>query len=336
MTKMTLDEARAVIWPFKELKGKSIGSLVDSKVIDLRDLGYAVEHAYNRRVAEAARVVLLDALQAQAIVPTPGSLNVVISERRSFSERQQALYFLLQGTVVGIVLGVGLALFFVRFIFVFNRQQVSSPEIHSNALIVLLALGIFLLLNLAFFGLFYYSLNWIISQLDRQIKLHRKGQRGEERIMSMLYQHLDSNWWVFRNLEFPGRRSGDIDFVLVSPQGMWIIEAKTLDGEYRNIGEHWERRLGSRWMPALTNPSRQAKRGAATLAQFLQSHDVKQWVQPVVIWANPDSVLTVEKPSVYVWNILQVADELQKLDSARALPSEQIARIVEILRALVI
>ncbi len=91
LPKMSLDEARSVIWPFNEVKGQPIGSLLDKGVLSLRDMGFAVQRAYDKRVREAARTILLNALSEAQVAPenAPGPLNVVSTERRSYAERRQ-------------------------------------------------------------------------------------------------------------------------------------------------------------------------------------------------------------------------------------------------------
>lgn len=334
VTPLSVEQARTVCWPFKEHKGYQIGRLLDDKVIGLRDLGFAAERAYDWRVREAARTLMMHTL-AQAQDTTAGQLNVFTPDRRSFSERRQIQYAMLEGAVMGAALGASAMLVLQTL---FTRSQSGTPSQGSlaainNPLIVITAV-IMVLAMLGLMALFLKLLDKAINRIEYQIQLHRKGQRAEERVLNIMYHVLDRRWWLFRNLELPGQRSGDVDFVLVGPSGIWALEVKAFAGEYRNVGDQWQRRLGGRWLSALKNPSRQAKRSAASLSHILRTHDVRQWIQPVVIWSNPESVLQVENPAVFVWQLDQVAHELAGLQSSRPLAEQQVAEIVEILKEL--
>ena len=76
---ISLDQARATLWPFGQLKGQAMGDLVDTNRIGLRDLAYAVENAWDRRVRDAALVLLSIRLNQVASEPEaqPGHLKVV-------------------------------------------------------------------------------------------------------------------------------------------------------------------------------------------------------------------------------------------------------------------
>ena len=159
-------------------------------------------------------------------------------------------------------------------------------------------------------------------EFNKRLKNYRQGQEGEERVVEVIRQSLDGNWQLFRNVVLPSYKS-DIDAVLVGTSGVWILEVKAYSGEYRNIGEQWECKKGNHWKSADMNPSQQAKRNATQLAAFFKVENVKLWVEPIVVWANLDSSLTVENPAVKVWTLEHLPDELGNLtgnpipDSAR-------------------
>lgn len=100
-----------------------------------------------------------------------------------------------------------------------------------------------------------------------------------------------------------------IDYA-VEPSGVWVLEIKNFSGEYRNIGEQWEYRVGNRWKLHKKSPSRQAQNNAARLGNFLKADGIQQWVTAAVVWANQESPLTVENPTVAVWPLEHLPDEL--------------------------
>ena len=177
-------------------------------------------------------------------------------------------------------------------------------------------------------------LDRILGRIEREIEAYRKGQEGEERAVEAVRQALDGNWTLFRNVRLPGRSKADIDLVLVGPPGVWAIEVKTLAGEYRNIGEHWERRAGNRWELLKQSPSRQAQDNAVRLANFLRADGIRQWVNPAVVWADHEGVVTVENPMVPVWPLERLPEELGNIWQERRMEEAIRERVVEKLTAL--
>ncbi len=338
---MKLEEARSVRWSGKEFKGQRIGELLDEGKLILSDLTYATEYSPDAQVREATRAIVLHILTGRENKPTSQKipLNVVTSERRSYSERRQLQYAMLDGFVMGIVMGVFLMLFFASVINTINARANPQPlsehsrEILSSPQGIVVTIIILLFIVGSIFLLFRAT-DWITNRIDKRIQLHRKGQRGEDRVTNAMFLALDGDWWLFRNLELPGQKQGDIDFVLVSAKGVWAIEAKAYGGEYRNVGEKWEHKVGSRWLPTFKNPTRQAKKQASLLSHILKTNNIKQWVNPAIVWANEESTITIENPAVFVWELNTIRQELDKLSDNRRMSNEQVKQIVRVLQKL--
>jgi hypothetical protein len=165
--------------------------------------------------------------------------------------------------------------------------------------------------SIAAVALVLHVFNRIIDSLDNRIEDYRKAREGEDRVEITLRQALDGRWALFRNVSLPGgRRKTHIDGILVGPPGIWALDVKTLEGEYRNIGEEWEYRAGNQWKPAKAKPSWQADKNAKALKNFLAADGIKLHIHGAVVWANPDSPLTTENPFVAVWELDRLPDEV--------------------------
>jgi hypothetical protein len=291
-----------------------MGPLTETKQISLKDLGYAIENARDERVQRAAMVLLLVRLQQAVKEPPPatGFLHVV-TRGRSFAERQQLFLTFIEGGF----LGAGLMACVALFIWSVVRQVTTQSTVPWLVLLTspsgILALVIAMGIGIGVIWLSNYLINRVTRSLEKQIDSHRLGQEGEERVVEVMRQSLDGNWHLFCNIRLPGRNKGDLDAVLVGPGGVWVLEIKSYNGEYRNIGDRWEYRKGNRWEPATSNPSRQAEDNAIRLANFLKSDNIKQWVTAVVVWANRESSLTVQNPTTTVWLLDRLPDELGNL-----------------------
>ncbi len=340
--KMSLTEARSVIWPFRELKGQTIGSLLDKGLLSFQDLGFAAQRAYTERLREASRTILLHQLMQEPLASEQehGPLNVVSTERRSYAERRQIQLAMIEGTVMGAIFAAFLGMLF----WYLSTRQSSEGSGESFETLSSSPIGIivFVVVLVFYFGmalmipyLIGKALDYLVlNRIEKQMRLHRKGQLGEERALNVMFGVLDGRWWLFRNVELPGRRLGDLDTVLVGPHGVWSFEVKAYSGEYRNVGEQWEKRLGTRWYSIRKNPTRQARRNAAELSQLLATHQIKQWVTPVIVWANPESTVLLDNPSTSVWTLDQISDGLKDLSSKPPVPAAQVEKIVEILKKI--
>jgi hypothetical protein len=331
----SLEEARAMLWPFRPYESQPIGMLVETRRLTLRDLWYAIENARDKRVRHAATALMLVRLEQAVQEPEPpqGFLHVV-SGGRSFSVRRQFFWTLVQGFIMGFPLGALLVLLIVDI----SR---TSSTVSNKPLPNLLGSPVGIVALLIIVGLFLlalwlprFLLDQILKRIDKRIKNYRKGQEGEERVVTAIQQALDGNWFLFRNIVLPGRQKGDLDSVLVGPPGVWVLEIKAFTGEHRNIGEHWEYRAGSRWKLLKSSPSRQAQNNAIRLSTFLKADNIQQWISPAVIWANPASPLTVENPSVAVWSLDRLPDELGNIWHGKTISEDIREQIVQKLTKL--
>jgi hypothetical protein len=171
------------------------------------------------------------------------------------------------------------------------------------------------------------------GQIDRRLQRHidqaRRGQEGEDRVLEVILQALDGNWKVFRNVSVPGMKRSDIDVILVGPPGVWALEVKNLKGEYRNIGDTWEIRHGKDWRSSKSQPSQEARAHAANLGGFLKADGIHVFANPAVVWANPESALVVDNPSVAVWTLERLPDELGNIWYSKQIPEAARAKIVD-------
>jgi hypothetical protein len=104
---ISLEDARATNWPLHPYKGRKMGELVESMELSLKDLGYAIENAWERRVRQAA--IALTLVRLDQIVkepPTPAGPLQVASGGRSFAERRQLFLAMIEGVLLGAALAV--------------------------------------------------------------------------------------------------------------------------------------------------------------------------------------------------------------------------------------
>jgi hypothetical protein len=333
---ITLDKARSTLWPFPPHKGQLMGDLVESHQLSLKDLGYALESAWEKKVRQAATALMLLRLGQIVREPDPPAGFVQInSGGRSYSESKQLQLTFIEGLFIGglIVLMAGATIWeLARYFSPHPNVKFSIDSIQSFSGIIILVL------LLAFAALIIWLVVFIPDQitkrLDKMIEMHRLGQEGEERTVQSIIQSLDGNWTLFRNIKLPSRNKGDLDIILVGSPGVWVLEVKNFNGEYRNIGETWEYRHGNRWKTADVNPSRQAIRNAVRLRNFLQADNINVFVNAVVVWANEERSLIVENPTTSIWLFNHLSDELGNIMQAEKISGVERKKIAEKLNKL--
>jgi len=333
---ISLDKAGSTLWPFAPYKGQLMGTLVEAKQLSLKDLGYAAENAWDERVRRAATALALVRLNQIVKEPVHSAGFVhVVSGGRSFAQRRETFFTLLQGAFLGFLITL-LILWLAK-----STRSVGTPNPNAKSLTEFISApgGLFALIVvlgiLIFIGwLVNFAVEKINQRLDKQIEQYRRGQEGENNAVQLIVQALDGNWHLFRNISLPGRNKGDLDLVLVGPPGVWALEVKNFRGEYRNTGETWEWKNGKNWKAAKVNPSRQANNSAYRLKNFLKADNVNVFVNSAVIWANSESQLTVENPSVAVWRYDRLPDELGNIWQGEKLSETERNKVVDKLTKL--
>jgi len=327
---MTLEKAGTILWPFAPYKGQPMGILVDSKQLSLKDLGYAIENAWDEKVKQAAIAFSLVRLEQVVKEPPPSAGFVhVLSGGRSYSERRGTLFTLLQGMVFGA--SIAFLIFLTGWaIYDFVRPHPNARPITElgssliQIIAVVIALGLAGLLGL----LFSTIIDRLTKRLEKQIEEHRLGQEGEDNVVQLMVQALDGNWRIFRNVNLPGHNKGDLDLILVGSPGVWVLEVKNFRGTYRNIGENWQLLWNKKWKPATKSPSKQALNNAVRLANFLKADGLNIFINPVVVWANVASPLSVENPSTPVWHYKRLPDELGNIWQGEKISKEEKEKII--------
>lgn len=331
----SLDQARATLWPFSPFKGQPMGTLVETKQLSIKDLGFAIENAWDERVRKAAMVLMLVRLDQVINEPEePAGFLHIILGGRSFAEYKQDQLTLIQGMLFGIFVSSLIwwaTLQNVKQSFTQSSKPIAEM-LSSPTGIIGFVIGILILVGLGWLTSFLFE--QLMKRIDRQKENYRKGEEGENKVVEIMGQALDGNWSLFRNVVLPGRKKTDLDAVLVGPSGVWVLEVKSFTGTYRNIGEQWEYRIGNRWNLYKKSPSRQAKNNAVRLSEFFKADRVSQWVNAAVVWANQESPLTVENPSTAVWSLDRLQDELGNIWHGNPIPEVQRMQIIEKLSKL--
>ncbi|CAG0936555.1 hypothetical protein TFLX_05436 [Thermoflexales bacterium] len=268
-TEMSLTEAQAVPWPFQRdrFNCRPMGELLAEGKLGIRDLRYAIEHAYDGTVAEAAQILFDQHMTATAIkAEVTGELDEEVVKT---AEAQPTL----QPRGDGSLLVVG-----------------SSYYLAQGKL-----LG-----RLKMFAGWLLSDEWL-KEGQQEYTVFKKGQRGEEEVIAELKRLLDERWTLFRNVVIPGN-DADIDAVLVGPQGVLAFEIKAYSGKFRVRGAEWHYQIGSSWRQTHVNPLKQTDWNCQRLAHYLRDKHPREEipVQAMIVLGREPESIEIIKPSIRI------------------------------------
>jgi hypothetical protein len=155
-------------------------------------------------------------------------------------------------------------------------------------------------------------------------------------VSELLQATLRSPWSLYRNVEWPNRRWGDVDLILVGPGGVWAFEVKAYSSAVRNRGDQWEYRGRFGWRAVSQHPGKQARRNATNVRDYLNQHSATvNYVQAAVIWAGEPDQLTVTDPATPVWKLSELDSALEALWQSEKLSPEQVEKCQAILAEVI-
>lgn len=313
LTGMTESQARAVNWPFKGFN-RPLGVLMDEKAIDLRDLAWAADHAYDAVIQQASRTLLLLAIFKNRVKDVPKPVTLIEGyDNAGYHERMASVK-------AGVYLGIMICITVLMFVLPLANQFFNFTS--SSAIGIISLFGMVAAL---------FLVNPIKHATDEVVN-YRVGREGERKTLDLLRASFYYPWTLIHNFEWPNRKWGDADIILVGPGGIWCFEVKSFSNQVRVIGHKWQYRSRFGWRTMKKNPANQAQRTAMRVKDYLESFDIRiRWVQPVVIWAGDEKNLSLEDPVVPVWTLSDIENKLEDFWRQQRLNEEQIAQISKVL-----
>lgn len=144
----------------------------------------------------------------------------------------------------------------------------------------------------------------VIRLFSKDARNHNKGMHGEDIIIKTL-QGLDDSHYLINDVILPISH-GNIDHILLTSKGIFVIEAKHWEGEIICHGDDWYRRyhkgLFNTKEFVLSSPSRQLKRNAFNLSKHIESelfnNTYKIWVSGILVFTNQKVSLELHEPTI--------------------------------------
>jgi hypothetical protein len=161
----------------------------------------------------------------------------------------------------------------------------------------------------------------------RKYHIYNGGWQGEKQVAKLLSNTLSDDYYLLNDL-YPRYGGGDIDHIVLGPNGVFVLETKNWSGSISCNGDEWQR-AGKRNFSG--SPSRQVKRNAAKIKQLIDSSpNLSQlgiWVEGIVVFTNKHSTLHVNNSTVPILKLTQLPSHLIAHRNSRIISTEQLEAI---------
>jgi hypothetical protein len=140
-----------------------------------------------------------------------------------------------------------------------------------------------------------------------------RGDEGENAVIGALKPLPDSYHMI--NSVVPTGSRGDVDHIIIGPNGIFVVETKNYSGKISCIGDDWKRQKtgkgGTDYDIEIGSPSNQVKRNSKILKDLLIRHKREIfkrysphiWVHAIVVFTNPSCELKVRNKTVEVMKL---------------------------------
>jgi hypothetical protein len=165
-------------------------------------------------------------------------------------------------------------------------------------------------------GILYYS---------RRYRTYKMGAEGETRVTQVLTSKLSDDFYLINDVVYTNERGNkeNIDHVVLGPNGVFAIETKNYLGKVTYKNGYWQVPF-----PFGRSPSSQAKGNASWVNRAINAcgtfETLKVWVEPIVVFSNPDVQLEVIDPEVQVVTLPKLADLITSYNNDYSFSPEQL------------
>jgi hypothetical protein len=193
----------------------------------------------------------------------------------------------------------------------------------SIHVLLTLSFGIFeiagFLISLVPLAAFYYFL--------RKYRIYGGGWEGEKRVIKLLGSKLSDDYVLLNDMYLRGG-GGDIDHVILGPNGIFVLETKNWNGNISCNGDYWQR-SGKQNFKA--SPSLQVKRNVATIRHILDSSQALRrldiYIEGIVVFTNNYATLHLTNPTVAIVKLPQLPNQITTIRSLGKYSQEQLETI---------
>jgi hypothetical protein len=138
----------------------------------------------------------------------------------------------------------------------------------------------------------------------RRYRIFHSGLEGEQQVTKVLKARLSDDYFLINDAYFRDG-GGDIDHIILGPNGLFAVETKNWSGKVTCQGDNWQRDKNHK-NTNNANPSKQAKRNASRIKNLIESAPFgagNVWVEGIVVFTNRNINLNVTHPAIPVLKV---------------------------------
>jgi len=212
-----------------------------------------------------------------------------------------------------------------------NLAKAALCLIVFGPIFVALTLRIFLTVNFDIFE----TIGFLLSLVPlagfyfylRKYRIYSGGWEGEKKVVQLLSSKLSDDYTLINDLSIHNGR-GDIDLVVIGPNGIFVLETKNWSGDITCVGDDWQR-VGRRTFKS--SPSRQVKRNAARIRRIIDSSQsfraMNVRIEGIVVFTNNRANLRLDSPTVPILRLPQLTNYLITHVNSASLSGQQLDAI---------
>ncbi len=149
---------------------------------------------------------------------------------------------------------------------------------------------------------FYYFL--------RRYRIYGGGWEGEKQVINLLDKKLSDDYVLLNDLYLRGG-AGDIDHVVLGPNGIFVLETKNWNGNITCNGDLWQREGKQNFTGS---PSQQVKRNVFTIKHIIDSSQtfgtINIFVEGIVVFTNSHATIHLNNPTVAIVTLPQLPHQI--------------------------
>jgi hypothetical protein len=169
---------------------------------------------------------------------------------------------------------------------------------------------------------FYYYLH--------KYRVYNGGLEGEKRVAKLLNDTLNDEYYLI-NAAYFRDGNGDIDHIVLGPNGLFVVETKNWSGRITCNGDEWYRQNRHKKSDSASNPSRQVKRNATRVKNAIESsatlRPLRIWVEGIVVFTNNHADLHVNYPTVQILKLHELPNYITSYRSRNNYSRQQLETI---------
>ncbi len=192
----------------------------------------------------------------------------------------------------------------------------------SLRIILTLNLGILeaagLLVSLIPLGAFFF--------FQRKYRIYNGGYQGEKTVIRTLNKNFNDDYYLLNEVYLQGG-GGDIDHIVLGPNGVFVLETKNWSGKININGDDWQR-PGKHPMGS---PSLQAKRNAQKIRHLIDASSALRsldiFVEGIVVLTNQHASLNINNPTVPILKLQQLPNHITARKTGNRFTQQQLETI---------